>query len=213
MLGGVPCGSPIRILDFGGGDGSLSILIAGQLTNSGSCPGASIDVIDYARSATPADRRIAIRHADSLDDVAPLKYDLVLASSIMEHIPDARTEFERLFRAIAPGGRMYARTPWIAPLFACLKRFSLSFDFTFPAHVHDFGKAFWEGLTDRMGLDSTYLRLTHSRPSPVESGFREAPLRTTAAYLLKAPWYLWPRSYDFVGGWEVMFENRREGRR
>jgi hypothetical protein len=208
ILGVCPSCSPIRILDFGGGDGFLSILIAARLITSGAHSGASIDVIDYAHTATPPDPRIEIRHAGSLHEVSSFKYDLVLASSIMEHIPDARADFERLFEAIAPAGRMYARTPWIAPVFSLLERMFLSFDFTFPAHVHDFGKAFWEGLPTHLDLDPTCLRLTHSAPSPVESGFREAPLRTAAAHLLKAPWYLWPRSYDFVGGWEVMFVKR-----
>ena len=81
----------------------------------------------------------------------------------------------------------------------------MPFDFTYPAHVHDLGKRFWEGLTGRLGFAPGDLDLIHSRPSIVESGLQASPLRTIAAYLLKSPWYLLPNTYPYVGGWEVVY--------
>ncbi len=77
-------------------------------------------------------------------------------------------------------------------------------DFTYPAHLHDLGRGFWNGILGRLALDSQY-RIRHSATSIVETVFSEAPVRTVAAHALKLPSHLFP-SWPFVGGWEVVFE-------
>ncbi len=193
-----------HILDFGGGDGTISVGVAKLLLGTGLRSG-KIDLVDYQELPPPdRPRAIGIAYARSLSEILPGRYDLVLASSIIEHLPDPRPDLERLFSALASGGLFYARTPWMAPVFQLYERLRLPFDFTYPAHVHDLGRTFWENLPSHISGDSAY-RLRHSQPSPVESAFRQAPLRTVAAHLMKSPCRVL-RDWRFVGGWEVLFE-------
>lgn len=183
--------TPRRILDFGGGDGSLAKAIS---------PTAEIVVVDY--SAPRGDPRVMpLRELSE----ATGQFDLVVASAVLEHVPDLRPTMERLFKLVAPGGLFYARTPYIQP-FAAL----LNVDLGFPGHVHDMGPDFWNRVVETFQLDAT---LEASRPSIVETTFASHPLRTLAAYALKAPCHLelklhrdpWWR---FVGGWEVFLRFR-----
>lgn len=193
-----------HILDFGGGDGTISVGLANLLLGTG-IRSVQIELVDYQELPLP-DRTgaIYIGYNRSLSEMQPARYDLVLASSIIEHLPEPRPELDRLFSALAAGGVLYARTPWMAPIFQLYERFGLPFDFTYPAHVHDLGKAFWENLSSHISSDSTY-SLRQSQPSPVESALGQAPFRTVAAHLMKLPGRLF-RDWRFVGGWEVLFE-------
>ncbi len=205
--------SAIRILDFGGGDGALAVLIAKLLLGGeDTARSVSIDLVDYSEGdSAPVEGAVSMRRLDHLNEAGSGCYDLVLASSVMEHIPEPRQILERLFQAIGAEGSFYARTPWIAPLMTAFHPLSGMFDFTYPAHVHDLGKGFWERLVGVLELDPAKYVLGTSQPSIVETGLSEAPLRTIAAYLLKAPWIRFPEIYNLVGGWEVVFRATRPG--
>lgn len=197
-------GSKFHILDFGGGDGTISVGVAKLLQTTGTSS-IQIDLVDYQELPLPDHKSaISIGYTRSLSEIQPDRYDLVLASSIIEHLPEPRPELERLFSALTRDGVLYARTPWMTPIFRLYERLGLPFDFTYPAHVHDLGRTFWENLPSHISHDSAY-RLRHSRPSPVESAFGQAPFRTVAAHLMKLPCRIF-RTWGFVGGWEVLFE-------
>lgn len=193
-----------RILDFGGGDGTLSAAAAALLLARGA-ESVHIDVVDYQAPSPSPGEGITISHARSTTELPEADYDLVLASSIVEHLPEPRPELQRLFSAIAPGGFFYARTPWIVPVFRLLGKAGIRGDFTYPAHLHDLGREFWERIVGCLPLEAEAYRQRHSAPSIVETGFARAPVRTLAAHLLKAPARVFP-SWPFVGGWEVVFE-------
>jgi len=197
--------SEFRILDFGGGDGALSTALTELLLPAG-VRRATIDLVDREEPA-PASQPLAvsIRHARALTDISEPGYDLVLASAIIEHLPEPRPDLTRLFDFLRPGGLLYARTPWMAPIFRICAPLGLPFDFTYPAHVHDLGREFWENLTTSLSLDNSRYRLRHSSPSIVETAFSQAPLRSLVAYAMKAPWRVFP-GWCFIGGWEVVFE-------
>ncbi|MCC6337850.1 MAG: class I SAM-dependent methyltransferase [Myxococcales bacterium] len=183
--------TPRRILDFGGGDGSLSKAIS---------PTAEIVVVDYA--APTGDSRVTLLKELS---EASGSFDLVIASAVLEHVPEIRITMERLFRLVAPRGLFYARTPYVQP-FASFGRV----DVGFPGHLHDLGPDFWNRVIETFQLQAV---LEASRPSIVETSFASHPVRTLAAYALKAPCHLellfhrnpWWR---FVGGWEVFLRFR-----
>jgi hypothetical protein len=84
-----------------------------------------------------------------------------------------------------------------------LERLGWRVDFTYPAHVHDLGPAFWNRILSYLPVDRTEFEIRAAGPSPVETAFRAAPLRTAAGYALKAPGYVLGSRYPFVGGWEV----------
>lgn len=199
-------GRRLRIIDFGGGDGTLSLMLARQLAVGS---GADIVVVDFgtkvAASPTPD---IAITKVATLDGVVD-PADIVLASASIEHVGHAEPVIRKLLSLLKPGGWFYARTPYIVPL----KRLVPSIDIGYPAHVHDMGLDFWNRLPDTFGVD---LELIRSRPSIVQVTFSVSALRWFVSHALKFPahvecalfprkrWLAWP----FVGGWEAMYRRR-----
>jgi SAM-dependent methyltransferase len=200
-------GPRVRILDFGGGDGSLALALAGRLIG-GVGGEAEVLVIDRQEPAPSPDPRVRLARAASLAEAeiagGGREFDLVLASAVLEHVPDLRPLLAALLAAVAPGGAFYARTPAAVPL----ARLVPGLDLGYPAHVHDLGSGFWNRAG---GLFRFRGRTAVSRPSLVATGWRD-PLRTGFAHLLKLParieGRLAParpdRMWNLVGGWEVV---------
>lgn len=199
---------PVDVLDFGGGDATISREIARFLLDAG-VPAVRILLVDLVEEVRPSDSdRVEIRRAASVRDTQAKAFDIVLASAILEHVPDARADLVALLSALRPGGTFYARTPSVAPMLKAAQMVGIDLDFTFPAHVHDLGQNFWETILDRLPLDASF-EIVESRPSIVETTLSRHPLRTIAAHALKAPWRVFGRAWAFVGGWEVFV--RRAG--
>jgi SAM-dependent methyltransferase len=205
-------GRPARILDFGGGDGTLALAIARRIVAADPSREVSIALVDYQPPAIREEPGVRMTHALPTE---PFEggMDLVVASAILEHVPELHRLIERLFAAIGRGGYFYARTPEVVPFTKIIR----SLDLTYPAHVHDLGSGFWNRAVDLFAFDGRYVA---SRPSLVESLFREQPLRTLAAYTLKAPSHLEgrlspagrkDRFWNLVGGWEVVLRRNGKG--
>lgn len=190
----------VRILDYGGGDGAVSRMIGTAMIESR--PRAlGIDVVDY--------QELEDRRVDGIDlryrrDLAELEgdYDLVIASAIFEHIPDLKPVARSVYDKLRPGGFFYARTPSMQPFIR-----HLSFDMTYPGHVHDLGDEFWNRFGETFDVP---VEIVVSRPSIVESGFPQAFVRTLGAYILKFPAHVEARlsrriRWKWYGGWEVVF--------
>ncbi|HET8549663.1 MAG TPA: methyltransferase domain-containing protein [Bryobacteraceae bacterium] len=195
----VPVRPMMRVLDFGGGDGSVSLLIAEHFLAHGTTD-AEVLIVDYNACARSPQPEIRVRTADTLERID--RYELVLASAILEHIPHPQPVLQKLLSAVTPGGFFYARTPAMAPLLEAMARLGLHGDFTFPGHLHDMGERYWSGVVDRMG--DSGLQLVVSRPSLIETKFGRDPVRTLAAFMVKAPWRALGRRWPYVGGWEVV---------
>lgn len=201
-------GHAIRILDFGGGDGTVAAMAAAELLRGGLISQAHVTVVDYNDETAPApDPRIGIEHFRELDPVAGRQFDVVMASAVVEHIPEGRAAVDRLLELVRPSGVFYARTPQMAAFVRLANRMGLRLDFTFPGHVHDLGQRFWEGLFRSPALAARF-GIVLSKPSLVEACFREAPFRAMMAHACKLPWYLLGRRWRFVGGWEIVVERR-----
>lgn len=188
------------ILDVGGGDGTISHLVAMQLIERGATQ-VNVTVVDYNKKIVrPHDSRIAIDRADSLADVGGL-YGFVIASAVIEHSPHPRTLLLDLLQRMEQGGIFYARTPYMLPIMKLLQLIGVKVNFTYPGHLHDLGQAFWEGYFTMKQADD--FQILDSRPAIVETTFRKHLARTVVAYCFKIPWYLFGKSYKYVGGWEV----------
>ena len=202
----------MRIIDFGGGDGSLALGVASRLLARNVVHSVQITVVDFHGVARSDDPRVRASNCTDLDQVME-PAEIVLASAIIEHVPDCNSVFRKLFDRMVEGGYFYARTPWALPL----KRLAGKIDITYPYHVHDLGGGFWNRVPRTFGLSGKVLM---SGPSPVETSWSEHPMRTLAATLLKAPAraerILLDRAkrrnplWEFVGGWELLF--RRSAR-
>ncbi|MDT5260976.1 MAG: hypothetical protein QOD10_6056 [Mycobacterium sp.] len=196
--------TPLRILDFGGGDGTLAVAIAKHLQSQGNSAPITIDLVDYCEPRDPEDPHVSI---DGYRDLASVEggYDLILASGIFAHIPDAHTAIRQVIARAGRCAHMYARTPFIVPL----ARIIPLIDITYPGAVHDLGSVFWARFIETFGMKG---RMLSSRPSLVETTFARAPARALVAHALKAPAMLEqallshnrPPRWSLVGGWEAV---------
>jgi len=195
------------ILDFGGGDGSLSLYMAKRLIEKGHAGSVHITIIEYVDPQKSQYPHISISREQELSNVTS-QFDLVLASAILEHIPDLQPVLQGLLNAIKPGGFFYARTPYSLPM----KRLFKDYDMLFPRHVHDLGAPFWNKVLTRHHINGRYV---FSRPSLVQTRFWDEAFRTVMAYLFKLParlelWFRKPASasplWPYVGGWEVLIQ-------
>jgi len=196
----------LRVLDFGGGDGTLAHATAEVLIRAG-VRQVDIEVVEHQTELlSPEDERITIVGFDTLEEVSG-QFDIVIASAIVEHLATPRTDLDRLLDLLAPGGMFYARTPYIVPLMRCGALFGIRWDFTFPAHLHDLGQSFWEGWFAQPRTRHDF-QVVGSHPSIVETTFSRHFTRTLASRLLKAPWYILGRYYGLVGGWEIFVKRQ-----
>jgi SAM-dependent methyltransferase len=198
--------SSLRILDFGGGDGSLAFAIAYELQKqAGRLVPVGVDVVDQIVPRSPDSPNITVHGHRELGNVEG-HFDLILASAILEHIPDAYSAIRGLTRLAKKRALFYARTPFVLPMTRLFP-----FDITYPAHVHDMGSGFWNKFIHTFGLRAHILA---SRPSLVETTIAENPLRSFVAHALKLPALaelkLFGRDrtplWKLVGGWEIVLQ-------
>lgn len=194
----------LEIADFGGGDGTLAYSVARILVERG-CSCVTISVIDYSEPLISDDERIDVRSALPGTPVPPS--DVVLASAVLEHIPDPLSSLIQLLAALNPSGILYVRTPAVASFMRLAESFGQKLDFTFPAHLHDLGQGFWENILNLIP-DGCEFEILHSAQSLVETDLRHHPWHTVAAHIAKAPWRLLGRRYALVGGWEIVFRRK-----
>ena len=195
----------IRILDFGGGDGSIAYALAEMILKE---TGAAVEIciVDYCENQVRScDDKISVSRFGELSG-AQGKFDIVMASAVLEHLPFPGETIRSLLSRVAPGGFFYARHPYIVPMMLAARRFGIAIDFTFPGHLSDFGGEFWRKFIGLYGMKD--FSICCSRPSPVESSFSDAPLRTLASFAMKSIWYLTFGVWKFVGGWEIVLKRK-----
>lgn len=196
----------IQILDFGGGDSTISALMAEKIIAQGSKEDVNITLVDYNADIKGLDnKRIKINHANNLLELSDNTYTIVIASAVLEHIPRPREILIKLLNVMAEGGIFYARTPYILPLLKLSNTIGLHLDFGYPCHLHDLGARFWNVLTQKLPCKEEF-QVMRSSPSLTETSFRGHFFRTLAASALKAPGYILKETYGFVGGWEIFIK-------
>jgi 2-polyprenyl-3-methyl-5-hydroxy-6-metoxy-1,4-benzoquinol methylase len=194
----------MAITDFGGGDGGMAYSLAQILANRG-CSSIEINVVDYVECIASRDPRIIIQAQRPGAPIPPS--DIIIASAVLEHLTDPLESLTQLLGALGRDGLLYFRTPAVAGFLELATACGRQLDFTFPAHLHDFGQQFWENILSLIP-DGEEFEILHSAPSLVETDFRHHPLHTIAAHIAKAPWRVLGRSYTLVGGWEIVFQRK-----
>lgn len=166
----------LRLLDFGGSEGGLSRALIALLGQAG-YDDVDACVVDLC---TPRQAgRVRFEHVDGFGRMEA-RHDVLVASAVLEHLTDVPGTVARLARVAADGALLFIRTPWELPLTRVLPRYRL----LWPQHLHDMWPEYFERFLATYGLRG---ELIHSTPFVVESSFRQRPLRTAAAHLLKAP--------------------------
>ncbi|MBD3177177.1 MAG: methyltransferase domain-containing protein [Armatimonadia bacterium] len=195
----------LRVLDFGGGDGTIAAKVVQALAHA--YPGGGEVTLVDASGTPPTDAegvRFSVHR--TIADAPEREFDLVIASAVLEHIPYPRPVLLSLLEALGGGGLFYARTPFMLPLARCMPTRRIGRELLcYPYHVHDMGDRFWDGVLEVLGMAGEY-HVRRSRPSIVEQTMRRHPVRAAAARLLKAGRRLFGPHYRLVGGWEVFVE-------
>ncbi|MEM1160081.1 MAG: methyltransferase domain-containing protein [Pseudomonadota bacterium] len=197
-----PEDSVARILDYGGGDGRIAVNLATLLVEQNPQRQITVDVVDYVdKKPLEVSPHVLVRYDRGLQD-AKESADIVLASAILEHIPDYYAEMSKLWATLRPGGLFYTRTPYMSPFARIFK----SLDMTYPAHVHDLGHAFWNRAAETQGVT-----VLASQPSIIETTLDSHFLRTVIAAVCKFPAHVLsmlnlPIVWPFYGGWQVIWK-------
>lgn len=203
----LPVGDTFSILDFGGGNGTNSYALAKNYLIM-KYREISISVVDYAETRVSDVPGITLKHYSSLSQIEAGEFDLIIASAVIEHIQYPEPDIRRLFLFLKDNGLFYARTPYVLPFFRILKKIGIKMDMTYPAHLHDLGPKFWNNVIKTLKLGPDF-KILSSRPSKVETTFKQAFIHTLIAYLFKFPWYVFGNLYCFVGGWEVFIIKKK----
>lgn len=196
-----------KILDFGGGSGDVSSSLAMKLLAGRPVENVEVHVVDYDAAVNhPQAAGVRMQYFRNLSEINENKYNIVLASAVLEHIPALFPVIKKLFSCVRSGGYLYARTPYISPFMKLFPEINM----TYPAHVHDLGGGFWNRVIETYQIDAQCLA---SRPSVVETGFRRHFFRTLAAHALKLPGHVETRIFKskqkkdpfwpYIGGWEI----------
>src|SRR5207253_5724658 len=132
----------------------------------------NVTIVDYNKTlAANIDPRISLAHEDALDNISA-DYDFVIASAIIEHIPQPKAILIRLLDVLNKGGIFYARTPSMATCIWLCNVLRIKWDFTFPAHIHDLGQDFWESFFGKI-FSAVDFSILESKPAIVETSFKD----------------------------------------
>ena len=198
----------LRILDYGGGNGTMAYLLAQQFTRAGAESVHILVIESHLRVPVETQPSVSIRIDDSIPEGGS-PYDVVIASNVLDHIPEAGSVLRRLLEHMAPGGLLYARATYFEGLVRLAALFHAKLDLIYPEHVHDLGQFFWNGLFRHVFPDlAGNFSLLRSQPSKVETLFRVNPVRTLLAHMLKFPHRILGSCYTPVGGWEVLIHKK-----
>ena len=201
-------GETYRILDFGGGEGSVSQCIGQLLISSGIAKKVNISVVDLQSFTHKSEKFIFQDSYESLDQIPQDdKFDIVIASAILEHVKDPKQIILSLLQRMNKGGIFYARTPYTFPFYNMFKKLGLSFGMNYPAHLFDMGSYFWSDLLTTLNKSDSY-RMKRSHTSLVHTEFRKHPIVNIVSHMVKWPSSLIGKWYPLSGGWEVVIERK-----
>jgi ubiquinone/menaquinone biosynthesis C-methylase UbiE len=196
----------IKILDFGGGDGAISLKLAELFVKNG-VENVEISLVDHIDNFNKTDfKDIKINKFYKLSDIQSTNFNVIIASAIIEHLEEPAYHLALLFSFLKKNGFIYFRSPYILPLYLFLKKFGLNLDLQYPTHLHDLGFKFWNNLKE--WIKNVELDLIVSQPSFVQTSFKNSFLKTLIAYFFKLPWYIFKNKYKLVGGWEVLYRKK-----
>lgn len=184
------------VLDFGGGDGSVALQLQQRLGALG-----GVAVVDFSVEHAPG-----VEVYRSLDELQPeRRFQVVLASAVLEHVLEPRALFEQLLLRLAPGGIFYARTPYMIAFERLHRALGGKGIIPYPGHLFDMGRDFWDRSLQVLGWQ-THFRILSSSCACVESNPRKEPLKWLLSSLLKWPSRYLRNHYPWVGGWEIFIQ-------
>jgi SAM-dependent methyltransferase len=141
-------GSTLKILDVGCGPG---FFIEAALARGHDVYGVDIipSIVEIARKAYPD--RVFLGALEDIDEVRNMRFDVVFASHVIEHVPDPLTFTKRLIPFLNEGGLIVYVTPNISSMLARISgRRWVSFKI--PEHIAYYSPCTIRDLFTRAGL-------------------------------------------------------------
>lgn len=189
----------VKILDYGGGNGKLSKEII-KLLKKNNIYAQSL-VVDIHDSTQGENIYFKTVEEFKLDEE---KYDIILASAVLEHLPNFRDILDNLLNKLNNKGYFYCRTPWEFELSKIMKIYKIKW----PRHLYDIGGDFWVNFFK----SKNDFEIILSETSVTEISKKNIIKYITAQILKKISlleFYIkknklslpkWP----FVGGWDLI---------
>jgi SAM-dependent methyltransferase len=193
----------ITILDFGGGNGKLALeLIALFKKRNIEAEGLVVDLYKNFDD-------VSLQFLNTNEFINNnCKFDLVLASAVLEHLPNFIEVKKKLINSVEQGGYFYARTPWDFDLSKLTKFYKVKW----PRHLYDIGGDYWNNYFE----ENKNLKIVFSETSPIEIE-KKFFIHYYLAFILKSISKLEIRLkklfnskssliWKLVGGWEVLIK-------
>ncbi len=206
-----PRGGPLRILDFGGGDGTIAILLGLKLVKAGQAPDAEVTLVDLNARDRPIPAGVRFRWHRRLEEVpASARFHVVIASGVLEHVHRPNELLSALLLRLEPGGFFYARTPFMIVFHRVFSFLHLPSPIPYPGHLHDMGREYWDRVLATLKLEDEFLLMSSTTASVETRLLSRRWVLAALSYLLKAPSRIpfLRGHYDFVGGWEAFIRRR-----
>ena len=192
----------VKILDYGGGTGSLGLDLCSLLKTS-SCSVTVVDIFERKDSSG-----ITFLNPVEFQSLTQDTFDVVVASAVVEHLKDPNQTLSKLYDVCRPGGHLYFRVPNLFPLARVWPPILI-----YPEHLSDLGPRFWKELPQILGWE---VKTVYSRTCQTDTLFRESPLASIVGTSMKIPARVevWirnqfnvenPARYECSGGWEVLY--------
>jgi trans-aconitate methyltransferase len=193
------------ILDFGSGDGSVSLILGNILLKEGITRQVEITLIDFfPHPLVNENENINLIDYSSLDKLSENQtFDLVISSAILEHVKTPKETLKRLLSLVTIKGFIYSRTPYILPFFKLLKKTGINVDTQYPGHLFDMGNLFWKNSLHSLNCYGDFF-IRRSQTSIAENSFKEGILKALLTRIFKIPSRFLKYQYHLVGGWEVL---------
>jgi len=197
-----------KVLDYGGGDGSIGAKVA-KIIGKKKSTVTSIDVFENESSIEGLEKLDGCKYlydANNLEN----DYDLIIASGVLEHVKNPFEVLTLMINHLAPGGVIYIRTPYVLPVHRLLSFFGFKQDFGYPAHFFDFSPQSWEKILLLIRGVSQSMQFVYSGASPSEVGIMKRPVLGLITAILKMPTRLGFKNWPFCGGYEVLIRKNLE---
>lgn len=191
-----------KVLDYGGGDGSIGVEVAKILITKRSI-NVDVDVFENQSSLYGVDKRTDCNYFFEIGELSS-EYNLIIASGVLEHVRNPLEVLITMVDRLADGGMIYIRTPYILPTYRLLKFFGFKQDFGYPAHFYDFSPRSWQNISEILMKKYPTISIYRTGASPSEVGMSKKPFLGLVTVLLKLPTNLGLKNWPFCGGYEVV---------
>ena len=193
-----------RILDYGGGDGSIAIQVRDNMKKIESRE-FELQVFETESIMDSIKKSEYCQYIFTENEIKG-DFNLIIASAVLEHLQNPLDTLIFLVDKLATGGVIYIRTPYVLPFHRLLNKLGVQIDFGFPAHFFDFSPKSWDFILNELKRSIPTLEVVHRNASIPEVGIKHSPFVAVLTILIKLPARIGFKYWPFSGGLEFMLK-------